>query len=339
MVRYQIRAALPDDVAELLELARFLDSLNLPHEESALREQVELSCRSFAGDVADARDREFMFVLRDQQSGRLLGTSAVFAQLGRPKMPYVYFEVGEEERRSVALNRRFRHRLLRMRYVEDGPSAIGGLVVHQEARRSPDRLGELISYVRFLWIAMRRADFRDEVVAELLPPQESDGSNAFWDALGSRYTGLSYRDADRLSKRDKSFIAELFPERELDVTLMPHAAQAILGTVGAPTRGAEALLKRIGFLATNRVDPFDGGPHLLGLTDKIDLVRRARKIVSGTRAIALPLRRSLVGVESPESPWFQAALVMPGQKTDETVQRLGILPGEPFWALGLPKSP
>ena len=60
--------------------------------------------------------------------------------------------------------------------------------------------------MRFLFIAMHRTDFRDEVLAELLPPLEPDGTSHLWEALGRHFTGLSYREADRLCKRNKEFI-------------------------------------------------------------------------------------------------------------------------------------
>ena len=71
----------------------------------------------------------------------------------------------------------------------------------------------MLSYVRFLFIGMHRDRFRDEVLSELLPPLEPDGTTALWEALGRQFTGLSYQEADRLSKDNKEFIQRAVPRR------------------------------------------------------------------------------------------------------------------------------
>jgi arginine N-succinyltransferase len=35
--------------------------------------------------------------------------------------------------------------------------------------------------------------FRDRVLSELLPPLEADGTSKLWEALGRRFTGLTYQ--------------------------------------------------------------------------------------------------------------------------------------------------
>jgi arginine N-succinyltransferase len=181
-----------------------------------------------------------------------------------------------EERYSATLDKHFAHPVLSIGYSFAGPTEIGGLVVHPEVRRSPERLGMLISYVRFLWISLHRQDFQDRVLAELLPPLEPDGTSHLWEAVGRRFTGLDYREADRLSKRNKEFIRGLFPDGDIYVSLLSPEARGVVGKVGPRTRGVEKLLRRIGFRYWNRVDPFDGGPHFVASTDEILLVQRSR---------------------------------------------------------------
>ena len=102
----------------------------------------------------------------------------------------------------------------------------------------PERLGQLISYVRFLYIRMHRDWFRDELLAELLPPLEPDGTSHLWDALGRKFTEMTYAEADRLSKKNKEFIKGLFPEGAIYASLLPQEAQDVIGKVGAQTRGS-----------------------------------------------------------------------------------------------------
>jgi arginine N-succinyltransferase len=275
MLRYEIRAALLADEAELHALAHYLNTVNLPDDRDAIREILELSQHSFDGTISDPRRREFVFVLRDLQRNQAVATSMIIAQLGRRGSPYIYLDVDREEKYSATLDKHFVHPVLCVRYSYNGPTEIGGLVVHPDYRSGPDKLGTLISFVRFLFIAIHRHDFRDEVLAELLPPLEPDGTSHLWEALGRHFTGLSYLEADKLSKRNKEFIRGLFPEGEIYATLLSPKAQAVIGAVGEQTRGVEKMLTRIGFRYAERIDPFDGGPHFIARTDEVSLVRAA----------------------------------------------------------------
>jgi arginine N-succinyltransferase len=263
----------------------------------------------------------------------------VIAQLGRRDAPYIYFDVRREEKYSATLDRHFIHTILSSRYSYDGPTEIGGLVVHPSSRRRPERLGTLISYVRFLFIAMRRADFRNELLAELLPPLEQDGTSHLWEAIGRRFTGLSYREADRLSKSNKEFIRGLFPDR-VHATLLSDQAQRVIGAVGPQTQGVEKLLRRIGFDYADRVDPFDGGPHFIARTDEVSLVRGAREVSVEVGAVAAG-QSFLVARQTDQPPFFVAVLTNCQADADGLVvgpavgEVLGVQAGDRIWSLPL----
>jgi arginine N-succinyltransferase len=301
--RYEIRAASAEHLEDLSRLARHLNTVNLPDDPGVIRHLLETSERSFSGDIRDPRKREYVFVLWDREERRAVGTSMIIAQLGRRGVPYIYLEVREEEKYSGTLDRHYIHRVLTTRYSYDGPTELGGLVMHPESRRSPERLGSLISYVRFLFIALHRADFRDQVLAELLPPFEPDGSSLLWEAYGHRFTGLSYREADRLSRSNKEFVRSLFPD-EIYATLLSPEAQRVIGAVGAETQGVEKMLRRVGFEYAQRVDPFDGGPHFTCATDKISLIAAAKRCEPGQSWDA-PLQ-GMVGRTYGQRPYFVA---------------------------------
>jgi len=306
-IRYEIRAATRADQEQLLELARYLDSVNLPNDADTIAQILDLSERSFAGQITDPRRAEYVFVLCDLDTGRAVGTSMIIGQLGRRDAPYIYFDVHTEERYSQTLDRHFSHQVLSIGYSYAGPTEIGGLVVHPDARRAPEQLGLLISYVRFLWMAVHRDLCQDRVLAELLPPLEPDGTSHLWEAVGRHFTGLTYREADRLSKRNKEFIRGLFPDGDIYASLLDPAAQNVIGKVGAQTRGVEKLLKRIGFRYWDRVDPFDGGPHFIAKIDEISLVKNTmRTTARAARSDLSRERRCLVAVESPSAPYFRA---------------------------------
>ena len=327
MVPFEIRAAVLGDEEQLLYVARHLNSVNLPNDRDSIHEIVSLSHKSFTGEIKDPRLRQYVFVLIDRVKEQIVGTSMIVSQLGRRGAPYIYFDVIDEERYSATIDRHFYHTLLRIGYSYDGPTEIGGLVIMPDYRRASDRLGTFISYVRFLFLAAHRAWFQTEVLAELMPPLEPDGTSHLWEALGRRFTGLSYAEADRLSKKNKEFIKGLFPEGVIHATLMSEDAQKVIGKTGLQTRGVEKLLKRIGFRYAHRVDPFDGGPHFTARMDEISLIANTRRtkadrpftpLVSDTKAI--------VAIEATEAPFFRAML---GPVRDEGAR--GIAVDDEIW--------
>jgi arginine N-succinyltransferase len=131
--------------------------------------------------------------------------------------------------------------------------------------------------VRFLYIAMHPARFRERVLVELLPKLEEDRRSPLWEALGRKFTGLSYQDADRLSRENKEFIQQLFPPGDIYATLFTQKIQDAIGEVGSETAGAKQMLTKIGFRYDERIDPFDGGPHFSAATKEIEPIRRFRR--------------------------------------------------------------
>ena len=108
-------------------MARHLDTVNLPDDRDAIREIIDLSQKSFAGEVKDPKKREYVFVLVDLSEQRVVGTSMIIAQLGRRDAPYIYLDVIEEQKYSQTLDKHFYHTLLRIGYSYNGPTEIGGL--------------------------------------------------------------------------------------------------------------------------------------------------------------------------------------------------------------------
>lgn len=273
---FVIRDARTDDLAAVRHLAAVLNTVNLPNDDATLRELLDVSSRSFAGRVKNPFEREYLFVMEDTDSGRVIGTSQIIAQHGTRESPHIYFDLLVEERYSETIDRHFRHKVLRTGFDYDGPTEIGGLVLDPEFRRAPGRLGKQLSFIRFVYIAMHRAWFRDRVLAELLPPLGEGGRSALWEALGHRFTGLSYLEADRISKRNKEFIKGLFPSGLIYATLFDEDAQRVLGEVGPATEGVKKMLMTVGFEPVGRIDPFDGGPHFEAATNDIWPVTQTR---------------------------------------------------------------
>lgn len=337
---FRIRQSYRDDVDQVLAVAEHLDTVNLPAERVHIAAILDRSEKSFAEELPPS-EREFLFVLEDLDANKIIGTSIIYAQHGTKRAPHIFFRVEDDERYSVTLDKHMVHQTLRIGYNYNGPTEIGGLILLPEYRRSStpggEALGKALSFVRFLFIRMHRSWFRDNVLSELLPPLEPDGTSKLWKALGKKFTGLTYQEADLLSRDNKEFIHALFPDDPIHTELFPDEVREEIGQVGPETKGVEALLRRIGFEYAFEIDPFDGGPHFAAKTDLITVVSNARE---------LPVRIvdpeagswSMVAVEvSGAKPRFRAVSTKAALFEDTVAisanacKRLGVEAGQKVW--------
>ncbi|HET6611686.1 MAG TPA: arginine N-succinyltransferase [Kofleriaceae bacterium] len=336
---FQIRPSRPDDLEQVLAVARHLDSVNLPADRDHLERILDRSAASFAGTL-EASERELVFVLEDKSAGCIAGTSMIHAQHGTRRAPHIYFQILKDERYSETLDRYFVHQCLRLGYNYDGPTELGGLILLPAYRRHTDKLGRLLSFVRFVFIAMHRAEFRDRVIAELLPPLENDRTSVLWEHLGKKFTGLTYQEADLKSKYNKEFIRSLFPHEPIYVALLPDAVKRVIGKAGPETRGVETMLCGIGFRFANQIDPFDGGPHFVAATDDITLVKGTHRVTCGETA-GEPEGASwmVVAAEPGDAATFRATAAWAEESAGQVMLSAGardaieVSAGDPLWVV------
>jgi arginine N-succinyltransferase len=338
-----LRPIADGDLEALVDLARQLDSMNLPSDRHFLAERIALSQRSFARELADGREAVFVFALEDTEQRRCVGTSSILAKHGRPGMPYFWLAVTSEERRSAELSRRFVHKKLQLHSTEDGPTEIGGIILDPAYRRHPEKCGKALSIVRFAYISRYPQHFEREVIAEMLSPFEEPGRNLLWDAFGAKFTGLSYREADHLSARSKQFIADLFPRDPVYATLFPPAVQAVIGQPNDSARAALRILEKIGFHPLDQVDPFDGGPYVGAARDAITSVRERRRLVlPGLPYEAISPGDGTLALLSAEGQFGFRAMVVPLDEqssplvSKECREALGVTAGDEVLVTPLP---
>lgn len=280
---FLVRESQPADLDQILKVAEHLDSYNLPFDRDEIKKIIAASQAAFTG-AGPAAERAFTFVVENLETGEVVGTSMLYAQHGTKQSPHVYLDVLQDEHYSATLSKYMVHQALLIGYNYNGPTEIGGLILLPEYRGHADSLGKLLSFARFLYIAMNRSVFRDQVLSELLPQLETDGTSRMWKHFGKRFTGLTYREADRLSKHNKEFIKSLFPQGMIHTSLFPKDVRDEIGVVGEQTRGVQKMLSKIGFRYAHQIDPFDGGPHFTAKTDEITLVSQAHAYrLSGKR--------------------------------------------------------
>lgn len=297
---FLLRQAKPSDLGVLLKLAKMVHFINLPADKDVIEDKIRWSARSFAavraGSAAlDAESQPdlpslggaggsapaFMFIAEDLGTGNTVGSSALVSRMGGPGQPNVTMELRRREFFSEDLQTGATHVTAKLVLDESGPSEIGGLIVGPSFRRNQLKVGKQLSLVRFHYLGLHRERFQDRVLAEMMAPLTPDGRNTFWEYFGRRFINLTYDEADRFCQKSREFMTSLLPHEEIYLTLLPAEARALVGKVGRDTIPARMMLERLGFCHRDRIDPFDGGPHLEAVTDEIPLVRDTRRVTLG----------------------------------------------------------
>lgn len=272
-----IRSVHHDDLTQLVDLAKQFNLLNLPGDKKVIGEKIERSEHSFAGKLPKHQS-EYLFVVEDVEEKCVVGSSLVLAKHGTDEVPHSFFKIFKRDHFSQDLGIGFIHQVLRFQLDFDGPTEIGGLLVDKAYRRRPEKLGKQISLSRFLYMGLYPEKFESRVLCELTPPLTDEGRSEFWEALGRRFTGLPYQEADLLSQSHKEFIESLFPQDDIYLCLLDSKARLVLGRVGEATKPAQHLLESIGFSYLDEVDPFDGGPHYGADTAEILPIKYGKRL-------------------------------------------------------------
>jgi arginine N-succinyltransferase len=301
---FLVRAVRREDIIQLTDLAKQFNLLNLPGDKKVITEKVLRSEASFAGDLPKEKS-EYLFVLEDTEEQQVVGSSLILAKHGSEEVPHCYFKILKRDHFSQDLGIGFIHQVLRFQLDNDGPTEIGGLLVDKTYRRRPERLGKQISLSRFLFMGLHPDRFEKRVLCELTPPLTEEGRSEFWEALGRRFTGLPYQEADALSQTNKEFIESLFPEEDIYLSLLDSKARLVLGRVGESTKPAQHLLESIGFEYLDEVDPFDGGPHYGAKTENILPIKMGQKLRVSEMSDATFKTQGLIGLGAED---FRATL-------------------------------
>jgi arginine N-succinyltransferase len=236
----------------LVELATSLSArgfLTLPERPEDMERLISLSEQSFRGAMKEPDRGRYVFVLEDMDARRVVGASLIVARHGDPECPHLYFQVDEEKG------------TLNFQSDAEGRTELGGLILHPDYRGRPEKLGKGLSLIRLLYIKRNPKLFREDLLAEFIPPFTADGKSHLWESLGRRLTGLGYREANEKSRRDKRFVLSVFPRGPILISSLSEEAQMSIGLAGPDAEAAVNLLKSVGFAYLHQIDPFDGGPH------------------------------------------------------------------------------
>ena len=302
---FVIRRGKVDDVPTLLKLAKMVHFINLPpdkeiidakvtwarncflmaadadthahnvHAQTSGRKAAAAANISLATGLKELTGRTplFLFVLEELETSGVIGTCQIISAMGGPGAPNVSLQLSRRDLFSESLQMGVTHTVAKIHLDETSPTEIGGLILQPSFRGHRRKLGRLLSLVRFHFMGLHRELFSQRVLAEMMGPITIDGHNPFWDYCTRCFINLSYEQADRFCQQTKEFLLTLFPREEIYLTLINPEARSVVGTVGPETMPAKRMLENLGFKYHNRIDPFDGGPHLEAQIENITVVR------------------------------------------------------------------
>ena len=190
-MNFLVRPVKMEDKDRLLGLARQFSLFNLPNNEKKISEKIDLSLQSFAGKVSK-EESNYVFVCEDIENNWVVGSSQIKSKHGSEKNPTYSFKLSKKEMFSKSLGVGFIHQVLKLKVTTEGPTELGGLVVHRDYRSRPEKVGKLTSLSRFVYIAKNPGLFNKELHSEMAPPLTKEGRNEFWESLGRRFTGMPY---------------------------------------------------------------------------------------------------------------------------------------------------
>lgn len=233
---------------------------NLPHDRDALRIRLERSQRSFEADLTRPDDELYMFVLEQAGTGQIAGTALIFSSVGTKK-PFYSYKITRLSQYSRQLERIVTTNVLNLVNDFAGASEVGGLFLLPGLRRSG--LGVLLARSRYLFMALHRERFGEQVLTELRGYQEPEGLSPFYEGLTRRFFDLEFAEADRFhALNGNQFIADLMPKYPIYTCLLAPEAQEVIGKPHPAGAAAMKLLEAEGFRHEGYVDLFDAGPTM-----------------------------------------------------------------------------
>ena len=246
---------------------------NLPDQRETLFERIRLSVRSFETDVATYGTEFYQFVLEDE--GRLCGTAAIAAAAGFSE-PFYSYRNETLVHASASLNVHNKIHALTLCHDLSGESQLCAFFLEPAYHRHP-YAAQLLSRARLLFIAQPRERFARRLIAEMVGWTDENGISPFWEAIGRKFFHIDYAQAQHLvATRSKTFVAELMPSYPIYVSLLPDAAQHVIGQIHPDAELPWSILMAEGFEDEDYLAIFDGAPTLVARTDHVRSIAAAK---------------------------------------------------------------
>ncbi|HEX7638097.1 MAG TPA: arginine N-succinyltransferase [Burkholderiaceae bacterium] len=290
------RLANERDLDALVRLSEVADPrvYTLPRTGDELRRAIEHSQDSVARAVDVPADEQYLLVLEDA-AGALAGVAAIRATAGSQGTFFAFRnDVIHHASRDLKISNNVH--VLTLSSDLTGHSQLLSFFV--DPRRTPRADGVLLSRARLALAGIDKHRFSQNFFASLAGWCDEGLASPFWDALGRKFFGMEFIDAERAvaGARNRALIVELMPHYPVYVPLLPPAARAAIGQLHDHSQLPYDILCGEGFEGETYVDIFDGGPILEAHASKLRTLSSGRMLVAQTLAgeLAAPAATALV---------------------------------------------
>lgn len=243
---WRIRSCKYSDLNDLLALSKDVGEgmTSMPMSSLGWRRKIALAEASFAGQP-DAGS--YFLVLEDVNSGKVIGTTAVYTGVG-------------EQRPFYALRHDKQKHSLFLEQTMTGASEIGSLFLSPNARVKG--LGRALSQARFLMMATFPQLFSATVMATCRGWLDDNDDSPVWQAIGKYYEDIDFNEVvERCAQQGTAWLAKRFP----NTIPLRHVSPEVLALLGVPhshSAPAHSILREENFVQSDYIDLADGGPTL-----------------------------------------------------------------------------
>ena len=263
-MKFLIRGAEDRDLQGLQDLAKKFHLCSLNPKKENIEWKIKTSKDSFRQSLPKSK-RNFLFVLEDLSSSKVVGTSQIFAEHGTEHLPYYYFSLESD--------------CLKLRKETKPATLLGGLLLHPQYRSTKEKLGIQISLIRFLFLAGFPESFQEKLEICLTATLREDNESDFWDGVGRKYLPYSYKKASELYQKDPHQFYSHFKEGlEISLKEIPPLASEVLGQVHEKTQPVYKALNKLGFKKVEKYHILDGGFSMEACRSDLALIQSAKKV-------------------------------------------------------------
>ena len=264
---------------EKLMMANAVRVTTLPSDRDKLSELINQSTQAFNGELdkgngEGAANATFLFVMEDVESGAILGVSGLDSCAGAG-YPFFHYRMEDLIHASHHLGVNNKIPVLYLSHELTGSTVLRSFAVDEEIRET--ELFELLARARFMFMAMFRERFSEQVCVEIQGRLDENDDSPFWNSVGKHFFDIDFSTADYyVGVKSKTFIAELMPQHPIYVPLLSEQARAVMNEEHDATTHTCQLLYREGFSKSRYIDIFDGGPVLTANTKDIATVAKLK---------------------------------------------------------------
>ncbi len=235
---------------------------NLPADRHLLRKKISESKKSFQG-LLPKKDKNFVFVLKDlKKQGRVVGSSQLQSQYGSDKNPRLQLYLSHVKKKPA----------LKLKVCKKPVSCLAGLVLDTSYHHHPQKLGRLISFIRFLFMASSPGVFQTQVYTEIKPFLNREKKAPFFE-----YFKKTQGDKNSHPLFLRKWAQRVFA-RPVLISDLPSEVQRVLGQTNPPGQRAMHILKKQNFVFKGGMHPVDSGPCLQAPVQKIPVIQNTKKV-------------------------------------------------------------